>query len=66
MELVIHRNTYSSAVRPGVRDMVASDVTRLRASRIGQPLPVPPDAWRIYDNGLTQLYHLRPETPYQR
>jgi hypothetical protein len=66
MELVIHRNTYSSVVRPGVRDMVASDVTRLRASRIGQPLPVPPDAWRIYDNGLTQLYHLRPETPYQR
>lgn len=59
-------NRFGSAVTPSTRDMAVSDVTRLRSSRLDAPLPVPPDAWEVYDNGTMQLYHLRPQSPYQR
>jgi hypothetical protein len=59
------KNSYDSSVATYTRDMAVSDVTRVRAARLGQPLPVPPDAWQIYDNGVSQLYHLRADTPYQ-
>src|SRR4030095_1390537 len=49
-----------------IRDIIMTDVTRLRGSRLARPLPVPPDAFRVYDNGTAELYHLRPQTPYQR
>jgi hypothetical protein len=58
-------NRFESTVTSATRDMAVSDVTRLRASRLGAPLPVPPDAWEVYDNGTMQLYHLRPQSPYQ-
>lgn len=48
------------------RDILVSDVTRLRSTRLGAPLPMPPDALLVYDNGETEFYHLRPQTPYQR
>lgn len=47
------------------RDIVLTDVTRLRSSRLHTPLPILPDALRVYDNGQAQVYHLRPETPFQ-
>lgn len=47
-------------------DLLLTDVTRLRSTRLARPLPVPPDALRVYDNGSAELYHLRPRTPYQR
>lgn len=65
-------------VRPTTRNMLLTTVTRLRSSRfpsrsvpsenppLRDPLPVPPDAMRVYDNGEAQLYHLRPETPFQK
>lgn len=49
-----------------MRDFLLSSVTRLRSSRVQLPLPVPPDALRVYDNGEAELYHLRPKTPFQR
>jgi hypothetical protein len=52
-------------MRPSTRNMVVSSVTRLRAVRLGLPLPIPPDAFQVYDNGEAQIYHLRPATPYQ-
>jgi hypothetical protein len=47
-------------------DFLVTDVTRLRSIRLGQVLPVPLDAHRVYDNGSAELYHARPLTPYQR
>lgn len=51
---------------PETRNMVLSDITRMRSRRLRAPIPVPLDALRVYDNGTAQLYHLRPLTPYQR
>ncbi len=48
-----------------MRDLVVSDITQMRSSRMGFELPLPPDAFRIYDNGEAQFYHLRPTTPHQ-
>ena len=48
------------------RTLLVSDVTRMRSARLGRPLPIPPDALQVYDNGEAELYHLRPLTPYQR
>jgi hypothetical protein len=57
---------YGADVGSRTRNMVVSSVTRLRGVRLDVPLPVPPDAFQVYDNGEAQLYHLRPATPYQR
>lgn len=59
-------NRFTSSVTPNTRNLLLSTIIRLRSSRIHQPLPVPPDALQVYDNGMAQLYHLRPSTPYQR
>jgi hypothetical protein len=55
----------NGAITPTTRAIVVSDITRLRSVRTLQLLPLPPDALKVYDNGLAQLYHLRPRTPYQ-
>jgi hypothetical protein len=47
------------------RDVVLTDLTRVRSSRLDAPIPVPPDALRVYDNGEAEVYHLRPESPFQ-
>lgn len=60
------RNEMVGYLEPGTRLMLDSPVTRLRSSRLRQSLPIPPDAFRIYDNGEAALYRLRPQTPYQR
>lgn len=51
--------------RTTARTRVVTEVTRLRADRLDLTLPLPPDAFRVYDNGSAEVYHLRPETPYQ-
>lgn len=51
---------------PTMRHILVSSLTHLRSSRLQQPLPMPPDALRIYDNGEAQMYHVRPVTPYQK
>ncbi|KAB8139841.1 hypothetical protein F8S13_26420 [Chloroflexia bacterium SDU3-3] len=51
---------------PITRTFFVSQPVRLWGARLGQALPVPADALRIYDNGEAELYHLRPLTPYQR
>lgn len=51
---------------PEMRALMISDVTRLRAQRLGRSLPVPYDAQRVYDNGAAELYRLRPVTPFQK
>jgi hypothetical protein len=43
-----------------------SDVTRLRSDRLDLPLPIQGDSLKVYDNGETEIYRLRPTTPYQR
>ena len=48
------------------RLFVISAITRLRSIRLARPLPISPDALQIYDNGMTQVYRLRPETPFQK
>jgi hypothetical protein len=53
-------------LRATTHDLIVTEVTRLRSSRMGRPLPLPPDAFRVYDDGTAQVYHLRPQTPYQR
>jgi len=58
-------NRFTTVVTPNTRNMLLSPIIRFRGSRIGLPLPIPPDALQIYDNGTAQLYHLRARTPYQ-
>ncbi len=53
-------------VDAGTRSFLISDVIRSRGARLGVPLPITNDATITYDNGITQIYRLRPETPYQR
>lgn len=61
-----HGNIFRTYTTPAVsRDLILTAVTRLRSSRLQAPLPIPPDALRVYDNGEGELYHLRPQTPYQ-
>jgi hypothetical protein len=56
----------NGALTPATRDILLTATTELRNSRIRRPLPLPPDALRVYDDGESQIYHLRPLTPYQR
>ena len=61
------RNTFGwNTVTPTTRYLLLTDVTRLRSYRLERPVPLPPDAQPIYDNGAAQLYYFRPQTPYQR
>lgn len=60
-------NTWDAfAPKPGTRSFVITDVMRLQLARLGKPLPDLSQADRVYDNGSAQVYHLLPETPYQR
>lgn len=61
-----HGNSIVGYLHPGIRYMLLSPIIRLRSTRLQRPLPVPSDALRIYDNGAAELYHIRPQTPYQR
>jgi len=58
-------NDFTSNATERTRNRLVTTITRLRGYRIHQPLPVPPDAFTVYDNGMAQLYHLKPQTPYQ-
>jgi hypothetical protein len=51
---------------PGTRSLLVSDTTRMRGGRLGRALPLPWDALQVYDDGLTQLFHLRPLSQYQK
>jgi hypothetical protein len=61
-----NNNQFRYGMPPSMRNIILTAVTRLRGSRLHQPLPVPPDALQVYDNGEAGLYHLRPRTPYQQ
>jgi hypothetical protein len=54
------------APRPDVRDYLLSDIVRARAGRLEFALPIAADSLRVYDNGQAEVYHLRPQTPFQR
>jgi hypothetical protein len=57
---------FNSFATPATRYMLVSPATRFRSIALDVPLPVPDDALQVYDNGETQLYYRRPQTPYQR
>ena len=62
----LNRNHFAGdSVGSTTRDLILTNVTRLRSSRLGRPLPEPPDALRVYDNGEAEMSHLRPRTPFQ-
>lgn len=62
-----HGNTWDAfAPKPGSRSFVVSDVMRLQLARLRRPLPDLSQADRVYDNGSAQLYHLLPQSPFQR
>jgi hypothetical protein len=48
------------------QDFIVTEVSRLRNTRLQQAFPIPLDAMRVYDNGEAELYHTRPQTPFQR
>lgn len=48
------------------RDYLVSSVIRSRSARINALLPIELDSATTYDNGQTQVYHLRPRTPFQK
>jgi hypothetical protein len=37
----------------------------MQSSRLEQPLPPLAQADQVYDDGAAQLYHLRPESPFE-
>lgn len=47
------------------RYVLYSETEHLRGLRLNLAMPVVVDWNRIYDNGDVQLYHRRPQTPYQ-
>jgi hypothetical protein len=51
--------------RTFLRLFLITDITRLRAARLGRPLPPAVNELRVYDNGRAQLYRIRARTPYQ-
>jgi hypothetical protein len=51
---------------PSSSHVLISRWTRLQANRNGVSLPATLEHDRVYDNGMVQLYHRRPKTPYQR
>jgi hypothetical protein len=50
---------------PETRNLLVSSITRLRSLRLKEAIPVKPDDFITYDNGSTQIYHLRPRSPFQ-
>jgi hypothetical protein len=46
--------------------VLMTQLTRLHANRIEYTPPSTSSYLQIYDNGAAQLYHRRPQTPYQR
>lgn len=52
-------------VKSSTENILLTDITKLRSARLKQPLPVPLDALRIYDNGSAQIFRFRPQTPFQ-
>lgn len=56
---------FGRRLEAGWRYVLITDLTRLRAIRLGQALPLVPATQQVYDNGYAQLHHLRPRTPYQ-
>lgn len=51
---------------PGTRNFLISDVIRARGQRLDLALPIHADSLLVYDNGSSELYHLRPRTPFQK
>ncbi|HVP21533.1 MAG TPA: hypothetical protein VMS73_06690 [Anaerolineaceae bacterium] len=59
-------NQYENKPDPaGYPYILISQLTQLKASRMGISLPSTVGYLQIYDNGGTQLFHRRPQTPYQ-
>jgi hypothetical protein len=55
-----------SALEPGDRYILSTELEQERAKRLGISLPDVLDWLRVYDSGQGQLYHRRPRTPYQK
>ncbi len=53
-------------LEPETKNVLVSQITRLRSLRIGEAIPINADDFIIYDNGQAQIYHLRPRSPFQR
>jgi len=53
-------------LKPTMRHLIVTDLTRLRGYRLQRVAPVPSDALRVYDNGMAEVYELRPRTPFQK
>jgi hypothetical protein len=68
MQVLLNASPVSrtSTVRPEVRTYVLTDLVRIRATRLGRPLPPVSGELRVYDNGGAQVYRTRPRTPFQR
>jgi len=49
-----------------VRIILISDVMRARGERLNVSLPIEADSLLVYDNGASEIYHLRPRTPFQK
>ena len=52
--------------RSRTRSFIISKIIRLQGASMKLPLPLPPDALLVYDNGDSQFYRLRPVSLHQR
>jgi hypothetical protein len=61
----VEARPYGGPIDPSTRDFLITDVARLRSARLGRPLPPVLGELRVYDNGASQIYHIRARSPYQ-
>lgn len=64
----IDKNNHIDSFIPdlSVSNYLISDIERSHSLRLHVQLPISFDSLQIYDNGITNIYHIRPSTPYER
>ncbi|HEY3083360.1 MAG TPA: hypothetical protein VGM69_26000 [Chloroflexota bacterium] len=65
LSTAIEARPYGGPIDPSTRDFLVTDVARLRSARLNRPLPPVLGELRVYDNGASQIYHIRARSPYQ-
>jgi len=60
-----HNVLVNDKIQTATHNILVTELTKLRGSRLQRALPVPPDALLIYDNGEAELYRVRARTPFQ-
>ena len=64
-ELLENVNLTNSSTSESANDVLVSEIILRRGERLRRTPPLEFDSFITYDNGTTQIYHQRPQSPYQ-